>query len=308
MKELYYTVSDESEGERLDKYLSLIVSDISRSYIQKIIKDGLVLVNDKNAKSSLKLDAGDKILLNLPDLSIPEILPENIPIDIIYEDKNYMIINKNKGMVVHPAPGHYTGTLVNAIIYHTNDLSGINGVLRPGIVHRIDRDTTGLLIVCKNDKAHNNIALQLKEHNIERTYHAIVTGNIKEDKGVINKNIARDQKDRKKMSVTNNLVGKTAITHFEVIERFGNYTYVKCNLETGRTHQIRVHMASIGHPLLGDEVYGHISKNFVTNGQVLHAKTIGFNDPDTNEFVLYDSELPEYFLNILKKLRNKNIQ
>lgn len=301
MQEYNFTITEDFEDYRLDKYLSLTLPECSRSFIQKIIKEGNVTVNEKDAKPAYNLRAGDIIIFNIPDLVMPEIEPENIDLNIVYENQDYLIINKPKNMVVHPAPGHYSGTLVNAIMYHTKDLSGINGVLRPGIVHRIDRDTTGLLIICKNDKSHNNIAAQLKEHSIERTYHAIVKGNIKEDEGVINKPIGRNPNDRKKMAI--NAGGKNAVTHFKVLERFGDYTYIKCNLETGRTHQIRVHMASINHPLLGDEVYGNPSKEFKTDGQVLHAKTIGFNDPTTNEFVSFDSELPEYFEKILSKLR-----
>lgn len=304
MEEYLFTVSDEYDNERIDKYLSLLMPDCSRSYIQKLIKDNNVTLNKAEVKPSAKIVTGDIIILCLPEPVIPSIEAENIPLDIVYEDSDFIIVNKPKNMVVHPAPGHYTGTLVNAIMYHCKDLSGINGILRPGIVHRIDKDTTGLLVICKNDNCHNIIAEILKNHNIERTYYAIVTGNIKEDQGTINKNIGRDLKDRKKMAI--NPSGKTAITHYKVLERFGKYTLVKCNLETGRTHQIRVHMSSIGHPILGDEIYGCKSKEFVTYGQTLHAKTLGFNHPSTNQYIEFDSELPEYFQNILKKLRNQS--
>lgn len=303
MNEYNFIVSEEYEGERLDKYLSVLMPECSRTYIQKLIKDGNASVNDNtDIKPSLKLESDDRLSLNLPDLSIPDILPEDIKLDIVYEDKDILIVNKPKDMVVHPAPGHYSGTLVNGIMYHCKDLSGINGVMRPGIVHRIDKDTTGLLIICKNDICHNNIAEQLKVHNIERTYHAICVGNIKDDEGVIDAPIGRDVKDRKKMSI-NRVNGKDAVTHYKVLERFGDYTYIRCNLETGRTHQIRVHMASIGHPILGDAIYGSESKRFKTFGQTLHAKTIGFIHPSSNEWVMFDSELPEYFNNILVALR-----
>lgn len=304
MEEYRFIVSDEYEGERIDKYLSILMPDCSRSFLQKIIKDKNVLLNKAEAKSSAKIIAGDEVILNLPEPVIPSIEPQNIPIDIVYEDKDIIIINKPKDMVVHPAPGHYKDTIVNAIMYHCDSLSGINGVLRPGIVHRIDKNTTGLIVVCKNDSAHNHIADLLKDHNIERTYYALCKNNIKEDTGIINKNIGRDPKDRKKMAICS-CGGKTAITHFTVLERFGNYTLIKCNLETGRTHQIRVHMSSIGHPIVGDEIYGGECKEFKTNGQMLHAKTLGFIHPSTKEFVQFDSDLPEYFENILCTLRAK---
>lgn len=303
MKEYHFTVSDDNDGERLDKYLSELMPDCSRSFVQKLIKDGQAIVNDNNSiKPSLKLNSGDGLTITVPDLTIPDILPENIELNIVYEDSDLLIVNKPKDMVVHPAAGHYTGTLVNGIMYHCKDLSGINGVMRPGIVHRIDKDTTGLLIICKNDNCHNSIAQQLKVHSIERTYHAIVVGNLKDDEGVVNAPIGRDAKDRKKMSI-NHSNGKDAVTHYKVLERFGNYTYIKCNLETGRTHQIRVHMASLGHPILGDSIYGSESKKYKTYGQTLHAKTIGFIHPTSNNWVSFDSELPDYFVNILCSLR-----
>ena len=241
--------------ERLDKFLSAMLPDQSRSYLQKIIKDGNVLVNGEPKKSSYRLEDGDEVTADLPELKSPDIEPENIPLDILYEDDSILMVNKPKGMVVHPSAGHYTGTLVNAVLWHCQgQLSGINGVSRPGIVHRIDKDTTGVLVVCKNDAAHNAVAAQLKEHSITRKYRAIVHGVIKEDEGTVDAPIGRHPTERKKMAsgVKN---GKRAVTHYRVLERFQGYTYVECQLETGRTHQIRVHMASIHHPLLGDTVY-----------------------------------------------------
>lgn len=304
MEENRFIVSEDYEGTRIDKYLSLLNPGLSRSYIQKLIKeDGFVTVNGNKCKNSTVLNTSDEVFINIPEPVVPNIEPEDIPLNIVYEDSDFLIINKPKDMVVHPAPGHYSGTLVNGILNHCKDLSGINGVLRPGIVHRIDKDTTGLLIICKNDKAHNDIAAQLKEHSIERTYIALCDGNIKVDEGVVDKPIGRDKNDRKKMSV-NNPDGRNAVTHYKVLERFGKYTLIKCNLETGRTHQIRVHMASLGHPIVGDEVYGHKSE-FKTFGQMLHAKTIGFVHPSSKEYVSFDSELPEYFEKIINRLRNK---
>lgn len=304
MQEYHFQISEELEGERIDKALSLLMDSLSRSFIAKLIKDGLVIVNDKSVKSSYTVKTDDEVVFNLPPSVQPDIQAEDIPLDILYEDKDVIVINKPKGMVVHPAAGHYSGTLVNALMYHCgNDLSGINGVMRPGIVHRIDMDTTGSIIVCKNDIAHNHIAAQLKEHSITRKYHAICHGVIKEDTGTINKPIGRHPNDRKKMAV-NDKNGKEAITHFKVLERFRDYTYIECKLETGRTHQIRVHMSSIGHPLLGDEVYAPGRKhNFQLNGQTLHAKILGFQHPITNEYVETDAPLPEYFENLLNKLR-----
>ena len=250
------TVEKEFSGNRVDKFLSEQFPDLSRSYIQKLIKDGHVTANGKIVKANYKLNALDTLALDKPELQEPDIVPENIPIDILYEDEDILIVNKPKGMVVHPSAGHYSGTLVNALMYHCKDqLSGINGIMRPGIVHRIDMDTTGSLLVCKNDFVHQDLAEQLKEHSIQRIYHAIVHGVIKEDEGTIDAPIGRHPIERKKMSV-NYKNGKHAVTHYKVIERFKNYTYIKCQLETGRTHQIRVHMAHIRHPLLGDAVYG----------------------------------------------------
>lgn len=299
-------ITEYDDGERVDKLLSALINDMSRTYIQKLIKDGLVLVNDKTVKPNYRLAEGDYVSVDIPEPVLPHIEPENIPIDIVYEDDDILIVNKEKGMVVHPAPGHYTQTLVNALLYHCkSDLSGINGVLRPGIVHRIDKDTSGLLVICKNNNAHMKIAAQLAEHSITRTYHAIAYGNIKEDNGTIDKPIKRDKVDRKRMAV--DLSGKEAITHYKVIERYNfknnPLTYIQCNLETGRTHQIRVHMAYNKHPLVGDMVYGPAKQIFNTNGQVLHAKILGFIHPTTGKYIEFDSELPEYFTKLIEIIK-----
>lgn len=289
--------------ERLDKFLSAMLPDQSRSYLQKIIKDGNVLVNGEQKKSSYRLEDGDEVTADLPELKSPDIEPENIPLDILYEDDSILMVNKPKGMVVHPSAGHYTGTLVNAVLWHCQgQLSGINGVSRPGIVHRIDKDTTGVLVVCKNDAAHNAVAAQLKEHSITRKYRAIVHGVIKEDEGTVDAPIGRHPTERKKMAsgVKN---GKRAVTHYRVLERFQGYTYVECQLETGRTHQIRVHMASIHHPLLGDTVYGPAKDSHHLEGQTLHAMVLGLIHPVTGEYLEVEAPLPEYFENLLKKFR-----
>ena len=297
------TVNPEESGARIDKYLAEQLPDITRSYLQKLLKDGSVQMNGKPVKASTKTASGAVIELTIPKPEEPEILPEEIPLDILYEDSDVILINKPKDMVVHPAAGHYTGTLVNALMYHCKgDLSGINGVLRPGIVHRIDKDTTGVLIVCKNDKAHNALAEQLKEHSITRKYRAIVCGNLKEDEGTVDAPLGRHPQDRKKMAIVRT-GGKRAVTHYRVLERFGNYTYIECQLETGRTHQIRVHMASLGHPLLGDEVYGRVKSPFKLEGQTLHAMVLGFIHPTTGEYMEFEAPLPEYFEKLLEKLR-----
>ena len=300
MKKLFFTI--EKGGERIDKYLSEQLEDMTRSHIQKLIKENMVRVNGMAVKSNFKLSASDQIEVEIPELKEPDILPENIPLDILYEDQDILVVNKPKGMVVHPAPGHYTGTLVNAIMYHCKDnLSGINGVMRPGIVHRIDMDTTGSLLICKNDRAHQALAEQLKEHSITRKYHAIVHGRLKEDEGTIDKPIGRHPIDRKKMSVhcTN---GREAITHYRVLKRFQQFTYIECQLETGRTHQIRVHMSSIGHPILGDQVYGPAKCPYKLQGQTLHAKVLGITHPTTGEYMEFDAPLPDYFQGLLEKM------
>ncbi len=303
MQEYRFQITEELDGERIDKALSLLLDSLSRSFISKLIKEDNVTVNGKSVKGSYPVKTDDEVVFFLPPSQEPNIVAENIPLDILYEDSDVIVVNKPKGMVVHPAAGHYSRTLVNALMYHCGaDLSGINGVMRPGIVHRIDMDTTGSLIVCKNDKAHNSIAEQLKVHSINRRYHAICYGVIKEEEGTIHKPIGRHPSDRKKMAV-NEHNGKEAITHYKVLKRFPNYTYIECKLETGRTHQIRVHMASIGHPLLGDEVYAPGRKHpFKLQGQTLHAKILGFIHPSTQEYVEIDAPLPEYFENLLNKL------
>ena len=305
MNEIVMEITPEMEGERIDKCISNYLESLSRSYIQKIIKDGKAYVNDAVVKANYKVKVDDKVQFEIPDCEEPDIPPQDIPLDILYEDKDILIINKPKDMVVHPAPGHYEGTLVNAIMFHCKDeLSGINGVLRPGIVHRIDKDTTGSIIICKNDEAHRKIAQQLKEHSITRKYRAIVYGRIMEEEGTVNAPIGRHPTDRKKMAI-NEKNGKPAVTHYKVLERFDKYTYIECQLETGRTHQIRVHMTSIGHPLLGDEVYGNAKCPFKLEGQTLHAMTIGFIHPATGEYVEYEAPLPEYFEHLLQILRTK---
>ncbi len=302
MEELHLTAAH--SGERIDRFLSTDLEDLSRSYIQKLLKEGAVLVNGKAVKTSYKLNAGDEILVRIPDPEPMDILPEDIPLDILYEDEDILVINKPKGMVVHPSPGHYSHTLVNAVLYHCGGrLSGINGVLRPGIVHRIDMDTTGSLLICKNDHAHQILADELKAHHITRRYHAVVHGNLKDDAGTVNAPIGRHPVDRKKMS-TKAPNGRSAVTHYRVLERFGNYTYIECELETGRTHQIRVHMSSIGHPILGDAVYGPAKCPFKLEGQTLHAKILGIVHPVTGKYMEFDAPLPEYFETLLKRLRS----
>ena len=289
-------------NERLDKYLGAVLPGQSRSYVQKLIKEGGVRVNGKAEKTSYRLGAEDRIQVDIPGPEEPEILAEEIPLDILYEDEDLLMVNKPKGMVVHPAAGHWTGTLVNAVMYHCRgQLSGINGVMRPGIVHRIDRDTTGVLVICKNDHAHNHVAEQLKEHSITRKYAAIVTGVLKADTGTIDTVIGRHPTERKKMAagVKN---GKRAVTHYRVLQRFERHTLIECQLETGRTHQIRVHMASIGHPILGDTVYGSSRNPFHLEGQALHAQVLGLIHPVSGDYVEAEAPLPEYFQLLLKKL------
>ncbi len=298
MDEFRFQITEEMEDERIDKCMSMLIDSLSRSYIQKLIKENAVFVNGKAIKGSYRVKADDEVFFCLPEAVEPDIRPENIPLDILYEDKDVIVVNKPKGMVVHPAAGHYSGTLVNALLYHCGDsLSGINGCMRPGIVHRIDMDTTGSLIVCKNDKSHACIAKQLKDHTITRRYWAICHGVLKEEEGVINKPIGRHVTDRKRMAVNDK--GKSAITHYKVLTRFEKYTLVECKLETGRTHQIRVHMASIGHPILGDEVYSNQKSPYKLQGQSLHAKILGFMHPTTDEYIETDAPLPAYFAHLL---------
>lgn len=300
MNKEQFEVEIEHEGERLDKYLNLIFEEKSRSFFQKLIKEGQVLVNDTAQKANYRLKVEDIVTMTIPDAVETPIVPENIPLDILYEDEDILVVNKPKGMVVHPSAGHYSGTLVNAIMYHCKDsLSGINGEVRPGIVHRIDMDTTGSLIVCKNDESHICIAEQIKKHSVNRRYRGIVCGNVKEDEGTINAPIGRHPVERKKMAI-NEKNGKPAITHYKVLKRFERYTYMEFQLETGRTHQIRVHMASIGHPLLGDTLYSSGKNPYKLQGQTLHAMTIGFIHPRTNAYMEVSAPLPEYFERLLQ--------
>ena len=298
-----FLVSWEEEDTRIDRYLSGVCPSFSRSYIQKLLKNGDILVDGQQVKSSYGVKEGDRIVVETPEAVEPEIQAEPMDLDILYEDQDVILINKPKGMVVHPAAGHYSHTLVNGLMYHCRDqLSGINGVMRPGIVHRIDMDTTGVLIVCKNDAAHNSIAAQLKEHSIVRRYQAIVHGKVKEDEGVVDGPIGRHPVDRKKMSI-NYKNGKPAVTHYRVLKRFDRYTYIECRLESGRTHQIRVHMASIRHPLLGDRVYGPSSCPVPgLEGQTLHAGVLGFIHPRTGEYMEFTAPLPSYFEHLLQTL------
>ncbi len=292
---------------RIDRFLAEIYPENSRSFFQKLIKSGNVTVNGSPvSKNSVIVQDGDLIGVTVPASVSVDILPEDIPLDILYEDDDVLIVNKPKDMVVHPSAGHYSGTLVNAVMYHCRDhLSGINGEIRPGIVHRIDKDTTGALIICKNDSAHQKIAAQIKEHSVTRRYLGVITGHLKDDTGVVDAPIGRHPTNRKKMAV-NPQNGRRAVTHYKVLEEYPGYSLVQFELETGRTHQVRVHMAHLGHPLLGDEVYGFASSKFRLQGQVLHAQTIGFIHPTTGEYMEFSAELPEYFTKLLEVLRNKH--
>ncbi|MBW9170704.1 RluA family pseudouridine synthase [Clostridium estertheticum] len=302
MENYDFKVEENSVGMRLDVFIANEFEDKSRSYIQGIIEKENATVNGKCRKSNFKLKLNDTIDLSIPDPVELNVKAEDIPLDVIYEDSDVIVINKPQDMVVHPAPGNYSGTLVNALLNHCTDLSGINGVLRPGIVHRIDKDTSGALVVAKNDNAHNSLAAQLKDHSMTRSYLALVEGVIKDDEGMVDAPIGRHSKDRIKMAIVES--GKKAVTHYKVIERFEGYTLVECNLETGRTHQIRVHMAKIGHPLVGDLIYGFKKQKFNLKGQVLHAKRLGFIHPTTNKYMEFDSPIPAYFEKLITKLRN----
>lgn len=303
MDKIIFQVEKENTGIRIDKYLSDNMENISRSYLQKLLKDKSITVNNKAIKANYKVQEGDMVSVFVPEPEEPDILPEEIPLDILYEDDSLMVVNKPKDMVVHPSAGHTSGTLVNAVLFHCKgNLSGINGIMRPGIVHRIDKDTTGALLICKTDTCHRILAEQLKVHSITRRYRAVVQGNLKDDEGTVEGPIGRHTTDRKKMAI-NYKNGKEAITHYRVLERFGNATYIECRLETGRTHQIRVHMASIGHPLLGDTTYGSSKNPYHLQGQALHAMVLGFLHPVTNEYMEFTAPLPEYFLKLLEKLR-----
>ena len=303
MSELLIEVPQEFHGERIDKFLSVLVPDCSRNSIQKLIEQGNVTINGASVNKKYKVNTDDEILVVTGELKPLDAEPENIPLDIVYEDDDLLVVNKPRGMVVHPAPGNYTGTLVNALLYHCKDsLSGINGVLRPGIVHRIDKDTSGLLIVAKNDKAHIGLAEQIKEHSFTREYNAVICGHLKDQDGTVNAPIGRNPKDRKKMCVTMQN-SKNAVTHYSVIEEYNGYSHICLKLETGRTHQIRVHMAHLGHPVAGDLVYGHDKKSAELNGQCLHAIKIGFVHPIKNEYMEFSSDLPDYFKSFIDKIK-----
>ena len=300
MQTLKINAAEENKGERLDKFIA-DNSDISRSYAAKLCEDGLVLCGEKQLLKKYKILGTEEITINVPEPEELSIEPENIPLNIVYEDSDVIVVNKPQGLCVHPAPGNESGTLVNGLVYHCGDeLSAINGVIRPGIVHRIDKDTSGLLIVAKNNEAHLKLSEQLKERKAMRKYVALVNGNIKEDSGTINKPIGRNPSDRKKMAVV--FGGRDAVTHFNVLERFGQYTLVECILETGRTHQIRVHAAYMGHPVVGDKAYGYKNQRFKLDGQLLHAKKLEFTHPHTGEKMSFECELPDYFKKVLNLL------
>ncbi len=297
-----FIVEEDMKGTRLDVVLSLVIEEASRSHLQKLIDIGRVEVNGETGTlKKYKVKAGDVVKVTVPEPVRLNIVPEDIPLDIVYEDEDVLVVNKPKGMVVHPAAGNYTGTLVNAILYHCKTLSSINGVIRPGIVHRIDKDTSGLLMIAKNDVAHRSLAEQLASHSITRAYHAVVYHNFQEDEGTVNAPVGRDPKNRLKMAVTQ-LNSKEAITHYRVLQRFGAFTYIECRLETGRTHQIRVHMTHINHPLLGDAVYGPKKKVMGVETQMLHAKLLGFHHPKTGAYMEFESPLPQEFVTVIKKL------
>ncbi|MBQ6551314.1 MAG: RluA family pseudouridine synthase [Lachnospiraceae bacterium] len=296
-----FEITEKERKARLDMFLLEMYPEHTRSYLQKEIKAGNVLLNGLKTRPGVSLKPGDTVDAEFSEPEEPEVLPEDIPLSIVYEDQDVILVDKPKGMVVHPAPGHTSGTLVNALLYHCTDLSGINGVLRPGIVHRIDKDTTGIVIACKNDKAHISLSEQLAAHTVTRRYYALVHGNFRDDEGTVDAPIGRNRTDRKKMAVDPS--GKEAVTHYRVLERFGQYTFIECRLETGRTHQIRVHMSSIGHPLLGDLQYGSGKSPFHTEGQCLHAYVLGFIHPSAGEYMEFTSGLPDYFKKILDTLR-----
>lgn len=302
MEKHCFTADIEHEDQRIDRYLTEMLPEQSRSFFQKLIRDGFVMVNHIIVKVNYRLKTGDVIEIDIPDAVPTEIVPENIPLDILYEDDDLLIVNKPKGMVVHPAVGHSTGTLVNAIMYHCQgNLSGINGEIRPGIVHRIDKDTTGSLIICKNDEAHRNIAEQIKEHSVTRRYVGVVAGTFSEESGTVEGAIGRHPNDRKRMTI-NEKNGKPAVTHYRVLQTLKGASFMEFELETGRTHQIRVHMASISHPLLGDMVYGNSKNPYKLQGQALHARTIGFIHPTTGEYIEVSAPIPEYMTELVRKL------
>lgn len=303
MKTNEYLIQEDEEDIRLDVFLSSTLKDSTRSYIQKIIENGGVKVNDAKRKSSYKLKLNDNVILDFPEVKKLDVKAENIPLDIVYEDSDVIVVNKPSGMVVHPASGINSGTLVNALLYHCKDLSGINGIARPGIVHRIDKDTSGVLVIAKNDLAHNKLSKQLKEHTMTRLYLALVEGVMKDDEGTVDAPLARHKTERIKIAVTEG--GRNAVTHYKVVERFKNATLLLCQLDTGRTHQIRVHLAFINHPVMGDPVYGYKKQRFNTDGQLLHAKVLGFIHPTTGKYIEFTTEVPEEFKKIVKILRNE---
>ncbi|MDF2590683.1 MAG: RluA family pseudouridine synthase [Clostridia bacterium] len=302
MDKMMFTIEEQQIGKRLDAFLSEQIEGQSRSYIQKLIEQEAVLIKGKPTKSNYKLRAGDHVEVSIPDAVPLDVVAEDIELNIVYEDEDVIVLNKPQGMVVHPAHGNYTGTIVNALLSHCDNLSGINGVMRPGIVHRIDKDTSGIIIIAKNNEAHVSLSEQLKEHSITRRYIALVEGIVKTDMGTIDTMIGRNPKNRKEMAIVSKN-GKRAITHYTVLEKFENYTLIEARLETGRTHQIRVHMAHIGHPIVGDPVYGYKKQKFHTEGQLLHAKVLGFIHPRTGEYKEFEAPLPDYFVSILNKIR-----
>lgn len=301
MEKMVHTTLEQQKGDRIDKVISTLNEEWSRTQVQQWIKEGNVLVNGQKIKTNYKCSLNDEIEISIPDPELLDVVPEEMDLEIYFEDKDVLVVNKPSGMVVHPAPGHLTGTLVNGLMAHCKDLSGINGVLRPGIVHRIDKDTSGLLMVAKNDMAHEKLVNQLVEKTVTRKYKAIVHGVIPHDFGTIDAPLGRDTRDRQSMTIVDN--GKNAVTHFQVIERFKDFTFVECQLETGRTHQIRVHMKYIGYPLAGDPKYGP-KKTLDINGQALHAGVLGFNHPRTNEYLEFEAPLPVEFVEVLNQLRN----
>lgn len=303
MEQKKFIVDEAFADSRLDVYLSKIIEDKSRAYIQNLIEDCKILVNNSIKRSNYKLKANDIIDVTIPEPALLNVKPEDIPLDILYEDSDIIVVNKPQGMVVHPAPGVYEGTLVNALLSHCKDLSGINGISRPGIVHRIDKDTSGVLVVAKNDFAHNKLAEQLKNHSMKRIYTALVEGVVKRTSGTIDEPLGRHNIERMKIAVVRD--GRRAVTHYEILEQYKHNTLIKCQLETGRTHQIRVHMSYIGHPLVGDPVYGHKKQRFNLEGQMLHARVLGFIHPSTNEYMEFETPLPGYFEKVINILRNE---
>lgn len=301
--ELDFVINSDNVGKRIDVFLSESLDSVSRNQVKRLIDEGNVTCNDKIIKSNYKMRENDVLKISIPEPKELELVAEDIPLDIVYEDEDIIVVNKKKGMVVHPAAGNYTGTLVNALLYRCKNLSSINGVIRPGIVHRIDKDTSGVLVVAKNDIAHRSLSEQIKEHTVKRCYLALTEGVIKTDEGTIDAPIGRHSVERKKMAITEKN-SRHAITHFKVIERFQRYTLIEARLETGRTHQIRVHMAHLRYPLVGDMVYGYKKQKFNINGQALHAKTLGFIHPKTGEYMEFSAEIPDDFERVLKSIKN----